>query len=280
MPKRTLMVFFNHLYVAINAQKKIKWLVAIFIGAISCPHPSWLKELTIYNNLLNTAYIILFILLCILLINAFKEREELNLLEVSSNTLLNFEKIKKLKLIKRVALIGLSSTGKTTFINKLGHRHPTNARTQEISGKIIKLKGKALCFIDISGEKLVQLFQVIEYADIIIFIVDHSDSNSGKLKRSRIDETKKLLNTLKDHWDSLENKKSIPSIVLINKKDLWKKAKSNDQCQFLQEYKTTLYNTVQELFGHTSKIYEYSNKEESNAIVELDEIIDFIIKNT
>ena len=131
------MVFCNHLYLAINAQKKIKWLVVILIGAISCPHPSWLKELTIYNNLLNIAYIVLFFLLCILLINAFKGMEELNLLENSSNILLNFEKIKKLKLTKRVALIGLSCTGKTTFINKLGHRHPTNVRTQEISGKII-----------------------------------------------------------------------------------------------------------------------------------------------
>lgn len=275
------MDYINRLILAAKAQKKTLWSITFLVAIIQIPIP--FLEPTIYDRLLNIEFIILFICLFIFIINVFKENEELNLLASSNGRLLDFKEIKKLKTTKKIALIGLSSSGKTTFINKLGHLHSTNIRTQEISGKIIKLKGKELCFIDISGEKLVQQFQVLEFADVIIFIVDHSDSNSAKIKRSRIDNTKKLLKTLKDHWDSLEHKKTIPSIVLINKKDLWIRANRDDKCQLLQEYNETLYHTVKELFGNVSKIYEYSNKdmsEKSNEIVELNEIIDFIIKNT
>ena len=275
------MDYINRLILAAKAQKKTLWSITFLVAIIQIPIP--FLEPTIYDRLLNIEFIILFICLFIFIINVFKENEELNLLASSNGRLLDFKDIKKLKTTKKIALIGLSSSGKTTFINKLGHLHSTNIRTQEISGKIIKLKGKELCFIDISGEKLVQQFQVLEFADVIIFIVDHSDSNSAKIKRSRIDNTKKLLKTLKDHWDSLEHKKTIPSIVLINKKDLWIRANRDDKCQLLQEYNETLYHTVKELFGNVSKIYEYSNKdmsEKSNEIVELNEIIDFIIKNT
>lgn len=275
------MDYINRLILAAKAQKKTLRSITFLVAIISIPIP--FLDPTIYDHLLKIEFIILFICLFIFIINVFKENEELNLLASSNGRLLDFKEIKKLKTTKKIALIGLSSSGKTTFINKLGHLHSTNIRTQEISGKIIKLKGKELCFIDISGEKLVQQFQVLEFADVIIFIVDHSDSNSAKIKRSRIDNTKKLLKTLKDHWDSLEHKKTIPSIVLINKKDLWIRANPDDKCQLLQEYNEPLYHTVKELFGNVSKIYEYSNKdmsEKSNKIVELNEIIDFIIENT
>lgn len=225
----------------------------------------------------NLSFIVLIIIIIVVMFyQIFRDYKEFTILDNWKNKTLNQNEIKKLKITKRISIIGLSNSGKTTLINKLTYKSASQNRTQGIEGKILCVDNKKVCFIDISGESIAQQMKAIDLADFIILVVDHSySSKSMIIQKNRISETKSLLKKIEDHLEINNLKTAIPSIVLINKKDLWAKTKKSED--LLSEY-SELPNVLNRIFKNESKLYHYSNLEnKNNNSEELRKIIDHIL---
>jgi len=285
--------FFNNLWTNIKSQKITLGFISFFIITISLPIDKIriipCKILTILNieqphekiekieqYYYNIHAVILILLIIIVIVRVILSYNEVSILMDWKIKNLNTDQIRKLKTIPKVALIGLSNSGKTTFLNRLNHCSPSEIRTQEINGKILAIENEKICFIDISGENYVQQFKAIELADFIIFMVDHSEnSESIIIARNRINSTKELLNRIKDHLTANEFNKKIPTIILINKKDLWSKSKKYDE--LITAY-SELQNTIKEIFGDKSEIHQYTNfLNRKTKSEELHKILTFIL---
>lgn len=134
-----------------------------------------------------------------------------------------------------------------------------------------------LCFIDISGENLAEQMRAIELADFIILFIDHSESSESMIiNQKRIIETRNLLKRIKEHLE-VGNQKIIPSIVLMNKKDLWAKTKSKEE-DLISKY-SDISKELGEIFQKDSKLYHYSNFTNKKVkSEELRNIVDYILE--
>ncbi|OKP00172.1 GTPase [Xenorhabdus eapokensis] len=81
----------------------------------------------------------------------------------------NFTEIKKLKEmhVRTVVVLGLSKVGKTTFINSLFNESSAKQKTQDINGRLKKLKNnQCVIFVDVSGDSMSQIYQALQIADV------------------------------------------------------------------------------------------------------------------
>lgn len=223
-------------------------------------------------------FIYVFIISIIAMIfSSLRNYKEIIILADWKDKTLNLNEIKTLKITKKISIIGLSNSGKITFINRLTHKSASQTRTQGILGKILCIDDRKLCFIDISGESLAQQMISIGLADFIILVIDHSESSKSILiKNNRISETKNLLQKIEDHIETNNLQAVIPSIVLINKQDLWAKTKKREE--LLREY-SEIPNILSRIFKNDSELYHYSNlANKNNNSEELRKIIDHILE--
>lgn len=272
----------NNIIKLIRYKKKTLFIISILFTLWLIPTEKFspiLKPLGIDNieENWNLSFIVLIIIIIVVMFyQIFRDYKEFTILDNWKNKTLNQNEIKKLKITKRISIIGLSNSGKTTLINKLTYKSASQNRTQGIEGKILCVDNKKVCFIDISGESIAQQMKAIDLADFIILVVDHSySSKSMIIQKNRISETKNLLKKIEDHLEINNLKTAIPSIVLINKKDLWAKTKKSED--LLSEY-SELPNVLNRIFKNESKLYHYSNLEnKNNNSEELRKIIDHIL---
>jgi len=112
-----------------------------------------------------------------------------------------------------------------------------------------------------SGEQIYHAYQVLKLANFIVLMVDHSESHvSKKIVWSRQNDVKNFIKKIKDNVDgNYDNKKSIPSLFIVNKKDLWNKSAETSKETLQKNYKN-LHEDWKKYFGDKSEYIEYTNK--------------------
>ena len=134
--------------------------------------------------------------------------------------------------IMRLGVLGVSSTGKTTFANGLRSKPMPNRRTQTLSVKIFSTNNnpnKYIGIIDGPGNLTSDQFQVLKNSEVIIVMLDHNSSREEiSVNQSRLDLQKQFLFQLKNyiHRNNLEPQKIL---LVLNKKDLWNQLSDADK---------------------------------------------------
>lgn len=222
---------------------------------------------------IKNAYLWVFSITIIFIIYIFKlilQKPFAYIDKIADGAILSPDEIKNINLFKKVVIIGLSDVGKSTLINSFFGKKFADNRTQVIKGIVKTHKNQLFCIIDISGEQITQAFQTIKQADFIIFIADHSKSNQfKKIVQSRKEETKKYINQIKQHITGNSDKIDVPSLFLINKKDLWETATKTQVDSLKQDYEIIFNdwkNSFSSSHSNTTELIEFSNKNNFSGI--------------
>jgi len=120
--------------------------------------------------------------------------------------------IKKTDDEKRILMVGLDNSGKTTALKKLADETPDNITpTQGFNIKSVQTAGVKLNVWDIGGQKHIRPYWKNYYAntDGVVYVVDSSDER-------RMDEAAEELTELCGQ----EELAGVPVLVLANKQDL------------------------------------------------------------
>lgn len=123
----------------------------------------------------------------------------------------------------RLAVIGASQSGKTTFLLNALHRPQTSTRTNSAYAEILMLPGDPPAYVallDADGEQFVQQFEIAQMADLLIFIVDHSDiAFDPSMSAGRLTDHDKFFSQIES---VLKKGMARPKAhLLFNKRDLW-----------------------------------------------------------
>jgi len=113
---------------------------------------------------------------------------------------------------KRILMLGLDNSGKTTALKKLADEAPAEITpTQGFNIKSVNVDGFKLNVWDIGGQKHIRPYWKNYYdgTDALIYIIDSSD-------KRRVDEAAEELTALM----SEEKLVGVPTLVLANKQDL------------------------------------------------------------
>lgn len=261
--------------------KSLTSTVGAIAGAIAFSATLGLETPEIFG--IKHFYLWLTLLLSSILIFLYfiwKDNPFSHLRKIEEGKVLTLNEIKQLSLIPRVVIIGLSDVGKTTLIKSFFNERFSTNRTQQIEGRIKLHKGEFFCFIDISGEQNIHAFQVLNYANFIILMVDHSKSNiSKKILNDRQDETgdyiKRVKENIQGNWDT-STIKNIPSLFLVNKKDLWQTA-NKTKIDILQSNYHGIFDEWKNI-SPESEYIEYSNKSDCTLDISPADILDKISK--
>ncbi|MEZ2338783.1 GTPase domain-containing protein [Mucilaginibacter sp. RCC_168] len=138
--------------------------------------------------------------------------------------------------IKKLAIVGPESAGKTTLKTNLAFEARTRQRTQLLSAQIVAIPDsppKYLAVIDGAGEKFYQQFEIAKQADYICIVIDHNISDIDiKLSSDRIQQNTDFLDQVRNMLseERLPRKNWIE--ILINKHDLWGNASTIQQAKF------------------------------------------------
>lgn len=185
-------------------------------------------------------------------------------------------------IIPIVAILGLSRVGKTTLVESMFYEKAKNQRTQKITGRLKHIQDKKNALIyDMSGENNIQINDVLQFSDCIIFLLDHNESNIDRVvDNARIKDNVKLINNLCTSYNEKIKDKNLPTLFLINKTDLSRGVNLHEL------YYKDAIDKWELVFGSNVKCMEYSNKYTSESIVsdvnisyELKDVFEFIKGN-
>lgn len=130
------------------------------------------------------------------------------------------KKLKKNEQEKRILVLGLDNSGKTTILKKLSEEDITHIMpTQGFNIKSLQHDGFKLNVWDIGGQKTIRPYwsNYFESSDCLIYVIDSSD-------RRRLEESGSELNELLQE-DKLAN---IPLLIFANKQDLLQALPANE----------------------------------------------------
>lgn len=267
-----------HIKILILLIKKYSSIIFIPFGIISfiatlgmtTPTILGIKNLHLWIAAFSLPLVILIIL--IIIKKPFSEIKK-----IKEGEILNIYEIKNLHLTPKIIIIGLSNVGKTTLINSFFHERFAKSRTQNIEGRIKIHKNQALCLIDMSGEQIYHAYQVLKLANFIVLMVDHSESHSSKkIVLSRQSDVRDFIEKIKDNVDgNYDDKKSIPSLFIVNKKDLWSESAEKSKEALQSNYKN-IYKEWKNYFGDKSEYIEYTNKNDYDEKISSAVILDKI----
>lgn len=157
-----------------------------------------------------------------------------------------------------IGIIGCSKSGKTTFLKNSEFSKNPLSRTNEVYAKKVQVpnsKGN-IVVLDGDGKEFTQQFYIMEKINILIIFFDHNETdNSSTIMKTRLTDHEYFFDQVISH---LKNQKDIKHIHLImNKNDLWKKAKSISNLEeWFEIQKNKLKNNSN--YNLTDSLY-YSN---------------------
>lgn len=126
--------------------------------------------------------------------------------------------------LPKLGIVGPGMAGKTTLLSKILHQAPPQQRTQEVHFFIAVLQTspmRYLAMLDGPGQMFAGQFEIASYADILLIILDHNDSNHERsTDRTRIRSNIEFQEQLRDFLGKRPQKLSFVHL-LLNKRDLW-----------------------------------------------------------
>ena len=123
----------------------------------------------------------------------------------------------------RLAVVGATQSGKSTFLKSTQHSAESSTRTNKVEAEILMLPGNppaCIALLDGDGKEFAQQFEIIKEADLLIVFVDHNVSATNKIKSdNRLAEHDRFIEQIEP---VLKRRSSRPKIhLLFNKRDLW-----------------------------------------------------------
>jgi predicted GTPase len=130
------------------------------------------------------------------------------------------------KRIPRVGIVGSSSSGKSTLVEKLMRSTDVPDPTAAVYITILRSGGakpKVFALIDGAGEEYQQQFSVAEAADLLFIVLDHNeDEVDANIDKSRLVDHDSFIRQLTPF---LRGKSFADQfVVLLNKNDNWKQS--------------------------------------------------------
>lgn len=145
-----------------------------------------------------------------------------------------------------VGVVGCSSSGKTTFLNKVNFNTGNLTRTNEIYATVLKLPSRfsevksEIVVVDGDGKNQSQQFDIMNHVDFLIIFLDHNDGDtSARVLNQRLDDHTKFMEQTMFHLKKCKKLKYIH--LVLNKHDLWKNSADIDKL------KTFFDNKLEEL---------------------------------
>jgi len=123
----------------------------------------------------------------------------------------------------RLAIVGSTQTGKSTFLSAAQQKAPTNSRTNKIYAEIMILPTNPPTYaalLDGDGKAFIQQFEIAREAEFLIFFVDHNNSaTDGKKSDARLAEHDQFIAQMET---TIQSTKRVPRLhLLLNKRDIW-----------------------------------------------------------
>jgi len=178
--------------------------------------------------------------------------------------------------ILKIAIVGYTQAGKTTFLQNALQRPPHTNRTSYTSATILSLQTTPITYVallDGDGEQLHQQFEIAKFADFLLVIVDHNLSDTKVAKSKKREEEHD--NFLQQLLFKLQSNDKINKVHLIlNKRDLWQKSKSSTDLEAWFNSHVDQWQSANIAIEVTSDIH--SNNESSD----ISKVISHIIESS
>lgn len=156
--------------------------------------------------------------------------------------------------VQKLGIIGASSAGKSTLLNRVRHEIPLAERTDELYAVIVALQatgGEYIALIDGAGQEYEQQFIVAENSDLLTIVLDHNESDSVvKANNERIKNQDEFIEQIIFSLKRKGVKKRIH--MLLNKRDVWEKSanKENIEKWFLGKVDELAGNNITSQITH------------------------------
>lgn len=165
--------------------------------------------------------------------------------------------------VKKLCVVGPTKAGKSTLVKVLLSQDFPNQRTSEIYASIAVLPSaplKYLILLDGSGGQFGDQFEIARYADVILVVFDHEESDDvEQLDKARLDKSKEFSDQLIGFLSKHKNTTTELVHILLNKRDLWERLSIADQ-----NYITRFLNEEQEKWTRANVASNVSSEAHSN----------------
>ncbi|PIF77144.1 hypothetical protein CLU95_4316 [Variovorax sp. 54] len=180
--------------------------------------------------------------------------------------------------IPRLAVVGVTQSGKSTFLSTAQQINHVHRRTNKIYAEIMTLPGapaKYVALLDGDGEKYMQQFEIAAKADYLVVFVDHNiSSSSGDCIASRLREHEQF----KDQMEPvLRQRGTIERIyLLMNKRDIWEAG--SDAAMASSWFDAFAKDYSKSGLSKTFAYSNHSNKNTTDTAAVMQDIRDFVSK--
>lgn len=176
----------------------------------------------------------------------------------------------------RLAVVGASQAGKSTFLQTTLHADKAIARTNRVSAEMLMLSGDPplyVALLDADGTEFVQQFEIAKEADFLIIFVDHSVSSTDLgMSESRLSDHRNFIAQIEA---VLKRRESIPKLhFLFNKRDLWESG--TDVNALTEWFETTVSEWRRLNLAQDFSYSLHSNREQSDIAKLIKEIRTFV----
>jgi hypothetical protein len=132
----------------------------------------------------------------------------------------------------KLSVVGPQMAGKSTLVSRILQQVPPNQRTQNVHAYIAALQVAPphhLAMLDGSGQEYADQFEIASLADVLCIILDHNHSNTEKsVDASRINDQLAFHQQLRRYLGK-QNRKLTWVHLLLNKRDLWENASTQER---------------------------------------------------
>ncbi len=173
--------------------------------------------------------------------------------------------------IPKLSIIGPGLAGKTTLRNRLAFEFSPLERTQQMSAYIVLLPAtpnspaKYLAILDGRGDRFSQQFELAEASDCLCVVIDHNESDSDtSIDAARMETHRDFLDQIKHHLDQSHAGSKQWVHFLINKRDLWISAPTQERTNLINFCKDEADSWRKEKRAQIVDFREHSNNSQED----------------